>query len=273
MSNLKELKEEYIKSIIKECDSAGWKKMQFNSIFYSILNRSILLRSNKDKGFELFDGESKDVENQMGYKKAIVEGYIPLVELVNLFRYLEKSNLISFIPNYQIEWIDIELENFKVICPGIDEEKEHDAIKEIEDVKPRFPIKDTSIVNFLDEKYSCLVSISPALRTLVERGFKTIEQIQFEQEFEQANVHHEKAMVSAQKQICYSRWAFIVAITALLVTLFFNIWEKVIENNSIESRTIQIIYSKRIPDNIKMKLSNGKENVKVNKVHKSNKSK
>ena len=263
MKNPKEIREENIRSIVREYDSVNWKKMQFNSIFYSILNRSILLMPKKDEGFELFGDESKNKKNTKEYKKAIVEGYIPIVELVNLFRSLEKSNLISFIPYYHNEFIDHENENFKVICPDIDEAKEHDRIKEKEEKKSRFPIKDTLVVDFLDEKYSCIVSISPELRDLVQRDFKTIEQLQFEQEFEQTNVHHEKAMESAQKQICYSRWAFIVAITALLVTLFFNIWEKVIENKPIEDRTIQIIYSKRIPDKIKMKLSNAKEDVKL----------
>lgn len=262
--NNKKIKEEYIKSIIKEYDSTDWKKMQFNSIFYSILNRSVLLMPKVSAGFELLNGESEDLEDKEGYKKAIINGYIPLVGLVNLFRYLEKSNLISFIPYYNNEFIDHVNENFKVICPDIDEEKEHKRIKQIEEIKPRFTIKDSSIVEFLDEKYSTFVSISPELRDLVKRDFKSIEQIQFEQELKQANVYHRQAMEAAQKQICYSRWAFIVALVTLLITLGFNIFGTIkVESRTIENQLKQIIIQQKPPDIIKTEIMNDTLKVKV----------
>ena len=264
MRNLDLKKEEIIKFIITECDTDNWKRMQFNSIIYSIYNRSILLRPEDINGFELLDDESEDLEDQKGYKKAIIDGYIPLVELVNLFRYLEKNNLISFIPNYHKEWIDHELKNFKVICPDIDEEKEHARVKKSEEIKKRFKIKDPLIIDFLDKKYACLVSISAELKDLVQRNFKTIEQLRFEHELEQAKEHHRQAMESAKKQICYSKCAFVVALVTLLLTLGFNIFGTIkVESKSIENRLKQIIIQQKLPNIIKTEIMNDTLKVKV----------
>jgi len=262
---------DWIKQIISECNSNNWMKMQFNSIFYSIIKRSVQLKPAENVGFELFDGESENIEDKEKYKTAILEGYIPLVELVNLFKYLEKSNLISFIPNYNNEWIDHEIENFKLICYGIDEEKEHYQVKEVEKKKPRFPIKDSSVVDFLDKKYLHLVSVSCELIDMVNHDFKTIEQRNFEIELNQSKEQHKQAMKSATKQVHIAWWAFGIAFVTLIATLCFNIWEIGKTKSDITDEQLKrIIIQQKMPDVIKTKITNDTLKVKIIKLPKEN---
>lgn len=264
MKELNGKEKDWINLILKECESDNWKRMQFNSIFYSIIKRSILLKPNESMGFELFNGESDNNENQEEYKKAILEGYIPLVELVNLFRYLKNNNLISFIPNYNNEWIDHELDNFKLIYQGIDEQEKHDEIRKTEENKHRFTIKDSSVVEFLDKKYSHLVSVSTELIELVNNDFKNIEQRNFEIELYQSKKQHTQAMKSANKQVRIAWMAFGIAFFTLIGTLCFNIWGSVkIKSDITEKQLKQIIIQQKMPDVIKTKITDDTLKVKI----------
>lgn len=258
MKTILEKNKEIISLIISKCNSNEWKNCQFYSVFYSIFKRSILLFPKESQGIELFDRENDYKSNGESYKKVIFDAYIPLVEFVNLFRYLEKNNLISFIPYYGNEFIDHELDNFKIIHSGINEVVENNnKIKNEELQKERFSILDTSVCEFLNEKYSCLISISPELYDLFQNDFKTVEQRRFEEEMSLTKSNHKKAISKANRQICLAWAAFTIALISLIVTTFSNNRSVIdVKSDPIELQLDEIINKMTLPDTINTKVTN-----------------
>ena len=94
---------------------------------------------------------------------------------------------------------------------------------------------------------------------MVDNGFKSTELLQFEKELEQA-----------KKQVCFARWAFIIALITLLITLGFNFYGTVtVESKPIEKQLNQIIIQQKIPDVIMTKITNDTLKVKVLKRYNS----
>lgn len=260
-----------VKLIVSKCSSDDWKDYQFYSVFHSIYKRSIILKPKDASGFELKSNESDNEKQKVEYKKAIFEGYIPLVELVNLFRYLEKNNLISFIPYHGIEWLDFENENFKIIHSGINvSEDVFKRIKEDELKKGRFDIKDESVIKYLNDNYSCLISISPELRDLVQNDFKSLEERRFDEEMSLTKSNHKKAMRKANCQILLGWVAFLVALFSPFITTYID-RNKVadVKSAQIEQRLDKIINQMVIPDTIKTEITNDTLKVIVTKPKKS----
>lgn len=267
MKTILDKNKEAIKLIVSKCGFDEWKDYQFYSVFHSIYKRSIILKPKAACGFELQSDESDNKEQITEYKKAIFEGYIPLVELVNLFRYLEKNNLISFIPYYGIEWLDFEDENFKIIHSGISVSKlNYIKINDEELKKKRFTIKDDSVIKYLNDKYSCLISISPELIDLVQNDFKTLEERRFDEEMSLTKNNHKKAMRKANYQIFLGWVAFLVALISPFITTYFdrnNITD--VKSVQIEQRLDKIINQMVIPDTIKTEIINDTLKVIVTK--------
>lgn len=256
-----------IKHIVSKCSSDEWQDYQFYSVFHSIYKRSIILKPKDACGFELQSDESHDKEQKVEYEKAIFEGYIPLIELVNLFRYLEKNNLISIIPYYGVEWIDHEIEDFKIIHSGINVSEEiFKRIKEDELKKVRFDIKDESVIKYLNDNYSCLISISPELRDLVQNDFKSLEERRFDEEMNLTKSNHKKAMRKASYQIWLGWAAFFVALISPIITTCID-RNKVTDVKlvQIEQRLDKIINQMVIPDTIKTEIINDTLKVIVTK--------
>ena len=260
MKSILDKNKEAISLIVSKCSSDEWKDYQFYSVFHSIYKRSVLLLPNECQGIELYDREKSYLTNRKKHKNIIFDAYIPLIELVNLFRYLEKNNLISFIPYYGTEWIGHEIEDFKIIHSGISVSKlNYIKINDEELRKKRFSIKDVSVIEYLNDKYSCLISISPELQDLVQNDFKTLEERRFEVEISKAN-----------GQIRLAWAAFLVALISPIITTCID-RNKVTDVKSvqIEQRLDKIINQMVIPDTIKAEIINDTLKVIVTKPKKS----
>jgi len=255
MKSILDKNKEAIKLIVSKCSSDEWKDYQFYSVFHSIYKRSVLLLPNECQGIELYDREKSYLTNRKKHKNIIFDAYIPLIELVNLFRYLEKNNLISFIPYYGTEWIGNEIEDFKIIHSSIN----NDKLKEEELNKKRFTIKDESVIKYLNDKYSCLISISPELHDLVQNDFKTIEQR-----------NHIEAMRKANNQIRLAWGALLFAFISIIASTCSKNNDTIdVKSAQIEQQLDKIINQMAIPDTIKTEIINDTLKVIVIKPKKS----
>jgi len=121
-----------------------------------------------------------------------------------------------------------------------------------------------NIFKFIKSNYFKVIYPSQELFDLVDNDFKSTEQLQFEQELEQAKLHHKQAMKSAKKQVCIAWLAFGAAFVTLIVTLCFNIWGTVkVESKPIENQLKQIIIQHKLPNIIKTGIVNDTLKVKV----------
>lgn len=100
---------------------------------------------------------------------------------------------------------------------------------------------------------------SNALRTLVKNGYKTQEQLRFEEQLKDANKKHKEVMGEAQNQVKYSRRAFYGSISALVLSFVFGIIQMCdtteIDKNQI-NQIQQAIEQKTIPKVIKTEITN-----------------
>lgn len=271
MKSILDKNKDAISLIVSKCSSDEWKDYQFYSVFHSIYKRSVLLLPNECQGIELYDREKSYLTNRKKHKNIIFDAYIPLIELVNLFRYLEKNNLISFIPYYGTEWIDQKNENFMIIHSDIYVSKAlYTKIKENELKKENFKILDSSVLDFLKDKYTSLISISPELLDLVQNDFISLEGRRFDEEMSLTKSNHKKAMSKANYQILLGWAAFLVAIFSPVFTTCINQNNVTdVESVQIEQRLDKIINQMVIPDTIKTEITNDTLKVIVTKPKKS----
>lgn len=227
----------YLIRVSELCKSKDWKNLRFGNLMYKIFERAFNFDS--PKGFELKDDESGIESETEEYSKAITDGYIPISVFCNLINYLQEYQLISLIPLFQND-------DFDSIGFGDGEGKDW------------FQLTDIVFVEFIKTNFYKVVYPSQELFDLVENDFKSTEQIQFEQELEQA-----------RKQVSFARWAFIVALITLLITLGFNFYG-ILEADSkpIEKQLNQIIIQQKLPDVINTRITNDTLKVKVLKSHK-----
>jgi hypothetical protein len=242
--NIEEKK--YLKIITELCKSKDWKNLRFGILMYKIFERAFSF--DNPKGFELKDNESSKESESKEYSKAIIDGYIPISVFCNLINYLHKNQLVSLIPLFQNG--DFDSTGFG-IYKG----------------KGWFQLIDVTFVELIKTNFHYVVYPSQELFDLVENDFKSTELLQFEQELKQTNEHHSQAMESAKKQICYSRWAFVVALVTLLITLGFNFSGTIrVESKSIENRLNQINKDQKLPLVIKTEITNDTINVRVKNI-------
>ena len=242
MRSFSKEEEVYLKIVTELCKSKDWRNLRFGILIYKIFDRAFSF--DNPIGFELKDNESGIESDSDDYSKAITDGYIPISIFCNLIDYLQEYQLVSLIPIFQNE--DFDSTGFGIY-----------------NGKGMFQLTDIEFVKFIEGNYYKVVYPSQELFNLVENNFKTIEQLQFEQEIDQANVHHEKAMESAKKQVKIAWLAFGVALVTLLITLGFNIWGTVkVKSNTIDKQLNQIIIQQKLPDIIKTKITN--DTLKVN---------
>lgn len=268
MHNFNKVEKTYLKKIIDAHKLEDWKKMQFYSLVYSIFNRTIILKPSNSIGFEIDeDIESNNIEEQIKFKTSLIEGYLPLVNIANLFQYLESNHLINIIPYYHLEWISQGLDNFMVVHPQIDsvEGDEYMKIKSNEELKIRFPIFDPLTVNYLITNYSKIVCPSKELIDLVKNDFKTQEELQFEAQISLMEKQHACAMGKANEQITKATYSLWISWGALVSSAIFGIFSLCNETTIEKTQFEQILKKETMPAVIRTEITN--DTIKANIVN------
>lgn len=99
--------------------------------------------------------------------------------------------------------------------------------------------------------YQAIV-VTEDLKRISNQGFKTIEQIRYENEIEQMNVQIQKA----NSQIKWARYSFVVAIGALIISLISLILVLTSNDNITKKDLEEIVDNNKFPDVLNTKLTN-----------------
>jgi hypothetical protein len=110
------------------------------------------------------------------------------------------------------------------------------------------------------------ILVSNYIIDLVEHDFKSPEQRRFERQLEITDTYHKVAMGKAQKQVNIAWGAFVVSLTALIISSTLGILEKCSETKINQSQLNQIkqtIEQKTLPEVIKTRITNDTLTTKV----------
>ena len=97
------------------------------------------------------------------------------------------------------------------------------------------------VYDFMKKHYGCFLYVSPALAELVDKNFKTHDQIRFEGQMSDALQKHKESMHESKKQTKYAIGAFIVALLAFLVSLVSPIITQCSNDNKLLRNEIRSV--------------------------------
>ena len=97
------------------------------------------------------------------------------------------------------------------------------------------------VYDFMKKHYGCFLYVSPALAELVDKNFKTHDQIRFEGQMSDALQKHKESMHESKKQTKYAIGAFIVALLAFLVSLVSAIITQYSNDNKLLRNEIRSV--------------------------------
>lgn len=135
----------------------------------------------------------------------------------------------------------------------------------LKEMKIKFSLDELQGIN--RELISQAIIVTEDLKNIVAQGFKTLEQIRYENEIEQMHIQIDKAdtqiekaniqIDKANKQINWAIRSFWVAILALIISLYSVFYAFKTSNNNITQQDLHEIFdSKKMPDIVNTKLTN-----------------
>jgi hypothetical protein len=181
-------------------------------------------------------------------------------EIIFLLKSLEESNLIYL---HQNEESNEDNCLYNRVRYKRENPREYSVIVNIPDTKGFISTNifeiETDFGKYVQRYTVAFFYASNALRILVTNGYKTPEQLHFEEQLKDADEKHKVAMEKAQAQVKYSRWAFYGSIVAFLASSVFGVVQMYSETTIDKDQLNQIkqtIEQKNLPDVIKTEITN-----------------
>lgn len=213
-------------------NNIGIPVLTFISVFFSKLG--LYPSIDKEKIVFAFSLKSNDKKQQ-----EIIDNQRAVIFALHLLEKLKTKGYIVCL-NLNDSSLDIAKEGLPIY--GIS--------SELKEMKIKFSIDELQGVG--KGLINQAIVITEDLKRISNQGFKTVEQIRYENEIQQMHTQ----IIKANKQIIWAKYSFFVAIGALVLS-FISLVLVLNSNDNITKKDLEEIVNKnRIPDVISAQLSN-----------------
>lgn len=198
----------------------------------------IMVQLYEAKNLSVYNWLSKLFDDKISFK-GIIDGNLNKCRIEIRHTGFEESEILSKIN--ELHFLFVRLEKALLIGVNEFENVNHVEINEGETYTIHSQVyKEMKMYIFLISYGTHPIQVSNYLIELVKNDFKTLEQIRFEKQLDDANTKHSDAMGKAMTQVKYSRLAFVVSLVTLVISSVLGIWTKCSETKINQDQLNQI---------------------------------